>query len=80
MKVFGYDSYVHIDSSASSKLDVKSKKCFFVGYSDIEFCYHLWDNQNQKIVRSKDVVFNEAILYKDRDLSSKAKKLEVIPL
>ena len=40
----------------------KSKKCYFVGYGDSEFGYLLWDDQNWKIVRSKDVIFNEAIL------------------
>ena len=46
LKVFGYVSYVHIDSIARTKLDAKSKKFFFVGYGDSEFGYHLWDDQN----------------------------------
>ena len=29
LKVFGCVSYVHIDSDARSKLDAKSKICFF---------------------------------------------------
>ena len=80
LKVFGYVSYLHIDLAARFKLNAKSKKSFFVGYGDSEFDYCLWDDQNQKIVRSNDVIFNEAILYKDRDSSSEAKKPEVIPL
>ena len=80
MKVFGYVSYAHIYSTARSKLDAKSKKCFFVGYGDSKFGYRLWDDQNQRIIRSKDVIFNKAILYKDRDSSFKAKKPEVILL
>ena len=79
LKVSDCAFYVHIDSIARSKLDAKSKKCFFVGYGDSEFGYRLWDNQNQRIIRRKDVI-NEAILYKDRDSSSEAKKPEVIPL
>ena len=31
LKVFGCVSYVHIDSDACSKLDSKSKICFFIG-------------------------------------------------
>ena len=80
MEVFGCVSYVLIDSSARLKLDSKSKLCYFVGYGDSELSYHLWDHQNQKIVRSKDVVFNEAILYKDRALKSEGKKPITIPL
>ena len=74
MKVFGCVSYVLIDSSARSKL------CYFVGYGDSEIGYRLWDDQNRKIIRSKDVVFNKAILYKDRALKFEGKKPVTIPL
>ena len=30
LKVFGCISYVHVDSDACSKLDAKSKICFFI--------------------------------------------------
>ena len=39
LKVFGCVSYVHIDSDARSKLDAKSKICFFIGYGDKKFGY-----------------------------------------
>ena len=39
LKVFDCVSYVHIDFVAFSKLDVKSKICFFIGYSDEKFGY-----------------------------------------
>ncbi|RVW58198.1 Retrovirus-related Pol polyprotein from transposon TNT 1-94 [Vitis vinifera] len=39
LKVFGCISYVHIDSDARSKLDAKSKICFFIGYGDEKFGY-----------------------------------------
>ena len=32
LKVFGCVSYVHVDSDARSKLDAKSKICFFISY------------------------------------------------
>ena len=78
MKVFGCVSYVLIDSSARFKLDAKSELCYFIGYGDSELSYCLWDDQNRKIVRSKDVVFNETILYKDRTSKSEGKKSVVI--
>ena len=59
LKVFGYVSYVHIDSDAHSKLDAKSKICFFIGFGDEKFGYQFWDEQNQKIIRSRNVIFNE---------------------
>ena len=42
-----------------------SKKCVFVGYGINEFGYRIWNFENCKIVRSKDVIFNEKVLYKD---------------
>jgi hypothetical protein len=66
LKVFGCVSYVHIDSDARNKLDAKSKKCFFIGYGNEEFGFRFWDDQNRKIIRSRNVIFNEKVLYKDR--------------
>jgi hypothetical protein len=36
-----------------------------VGYGEDEFGYKLWDDQNRKMIRSRDVVFNEKVMYKD---------------
>ena len=44
LKVFCCVSYVHIDSVAHSKLDAKSKICFFIGYGDEKFGYQFWDD------------------------------------
>ena len=44
LKVFGCLSYVHIDAATKSKLDLKYRKCFFIGYGDIKFSYHFWDD------------------------------------
>ena len=46
-------------------MEAKSKKCVFFGYEIDEFGYRLWDFENSKIVRSRDVIFNEKVLYKD---------------
>ena len=45
LKVFGCVSYVHIESNDRSKLNVKAKKCFFIGYGDEQFSYHFWDDK-----------------------------------
>nr|CAN73722.1 hypothetical protein VITISV_041002 [Vitis vinifera] len=50
----------------SSKLDAKFKICFFIGYGDEKFGYRFWDEQNRKIIRSRNVIFNEQVMYKDR--------------
>ena len=66
LKVFGCVSYVHIDFDARSKLDAKSKICFLIGYGDEKLGYRFWDEQNRKIIRSRNVIFNEYVMYKDR--------------
>ncbi|KAG6774392.1 hypothetical protein POTOM_021745 [Populus tomentosa] len=66
LKVFGCVFYVHIDFDARNKLEAKSKKCFFIGYGDEEFGFRFWDDQNRKIIRSRNVIFNEKVMYKDR--------------
>ena len=66
LKVFGCVFYVHIDFDACSKLDAKSKICFFIGYGGEKFGYKFWDEQNRKIIRSRNVIFNEHVMYKDR--------------
>ena len=58
--------YVYIDSVARIKLDAKSKICFFIGFGDEKFGHRFWDEQNRKIIRSRNVIFNEQIMYKDR--------------
>ena len=66
LKVSGCVSYVHIDSHVRSKLDAKLKICFFIGYVDEKFGYRFWDEQNRKIIGSRNVIFNEQVMYKDR--------------
>ena len=69
LRVFGCISYVHIDYAERSKLDAKLNKCVFVGYGGDEFGYRFWDYENRKIIRSRDVIFNENVMYKDRSIA-----------
>ena len=45
---------------------MQSQKCFFIGYGDEKFGYRFWDEQNRKIIRSRNVIFNEQVMYNDR--------------
>ena len=68
LKVFSCVFYVHIDSNAHSKLDAEYKICFLIGYGDEKFGYQFWDEQYRKIIRSKNVIFNEQVMYNDRSI------------
>ena len=65
LKTFVCEAFSHIDSKNRTKLEAKSNKCVFVGYEINEFGYRIWDFENHKIVRNRDVIFNEKVLYKD---------------
>lgn len=63
LKVFGCDAYVHIPVEKRTKVDMKSIKGVFMGYGDEgEMGYKVWEPLSRKIIRSRDVVFNEATL------------------
>jgi hypothetical protein len=66
LKTFGCEAFVHIDKENRTKLESKSKKCTFIGYGVNDFGYRLWDYENNKIIRSRDVIFNEKVMYKDQ--------------
>lgn len=59
-----------MDSTDRSKLYPKSVKCNFIRYGIDQFSYQFWDDKDQKIIRSRDVIFNEKVMYKDRDKSA----------
>ncbi|GJW59033.1 retrovirus-related pol polyprotein from transposon TNT 1-94, partial [Tanacetum coccineum] len=63
LRVFGCDSYVKVKDVARDKLDAKSVKRTFIGYGSDEMGYRFWDSKSHKVVRSRDVTFNEDSLY-----------------
>ncbi|GJV61238.1 retrovirus-related pol polyprotein from transposon TNT 1-94 [Tanacetum coccineum] len=63
LRVYGCDSYVKVKDVAKDKLDAKSVKCTFIGYGSDEMGYRFWDLKSRKVVRSRDVTFNEDSLY-----------------
>ena len=67
LHIFGCVSYVHINSAERTKLDAKSLKCTFIRYGGDNFGYRFWDEKNRKVIRSRDVIFNKKVLYKDRN-------------
>ncbi|XXG64806.1 hypothetical protein AAC387_Pa05g2660 [Persea americana] len=45
----------------------KSRKCTFIGYGSDEFGYRFWDEENRKIIKSRNVIFNEKVMHKNKD-------------
>ena len=59
-RVFGCMAYAHVPDCERRKLDTKSKKMRFVGYSLTSKGYRLFDEMNQKLYIRRDVEFNES--------------------
>ena len=74
LRNFGYEAFVHIDKENKTNLEDKSKRCIFVGYGVDYFGYYLWYYENHKIIRTRDVVFNENVIYKDQLQGKKEEK------
>ena len=73
LRVFSCVLYVHINDHGRNKLNVKSLKYTFIGYGVDYFGYKFWDDQNKKVIRSRDFIFNEIFLYKNRDATKSNK-------
>ena len=65
LKTFSCEAFSYIDFENRTKLEAKSKKYIVVGYGIDEFGYRIWDFENCKIIRSRDVILNEKVLCKD---------------
>ncbi|KAL2608265.1 hypothetical protein R1flu_026838 [Riccia fluitans] len=59
LRVFGYDVYAHIPRENRTKLDSKTKKCYFLGYQRGVKGYWLQDPVDYKLLVNTDVSFNE---------------------
>jgi hypothetical protein len=58
-KVFGCVSYSHVHEELKRKLDDRSQKCIFVGYSEQSKAYKLYNLVTKKMIVNIDVKFQE---------------------
>ena len=59
-RVFGCIAYAHIPKAERRKLDMTANKIRFLGYSDTQKGYRLFDVQNNNVIVKRDVIFNES--------------------
>lgn len=72
LRVFGCLAYAHVSKELRQKLDARTTPCIFIGYGDEEFGYRLWDPKEKKVIRSRDVVFQESQTFEDIEMSQKS--------
>lgn len=58
-KIFGCLAYAHVPDDKRSKLDDKAIKCIFLGVSEESKAHRLYNPLTEKIIISRDVVFDE---------------------
>lgn len=61
LRVFGCEAFAHVDDCKRKKLDPKSKRLIFLGYCDNVKGYRLFNPDDDKIIVSRDVFFNESV-------------------
>lgn len=61
IRIFGSEAYLHVPKDERTKFDSKSVKCNFVGYSDTQKGYRLWNPETKKVKIGRDVIFNECV-------------------
>ena len=59
LRIFGWVAYAHVPEEMRRKLDERSHKCIFIGYSEEYKAYRLYNPITKKYVISRDVVFKE---------------------
>lgn len=69
LKVFGCVCFFHVHSSKRTKLDERAQQGIFLGYSSNSKEFRIFDIFEEKIVLSRDVVFDEEA-YWDFDLKN----------
>ena len=60
LRVFGCLAYVHVAKDERRKFDSKARRCIFLGYGTERKAYRLYDAERQKIISSRDVIFDES--------------------
>ncbi len=59
LKPFACPCYAHIPKDERKKLYSKARKCLFLGYGDCVKGYRVFDEQQGKVILSRDVRFDE---------------------
>ncbi|GJX28420.1 retrovirus-related pol polyprotein from transposon TNT 1-94 [Tanacetum coccineum] len=80
LHIFGSPVYVMYNTQETTKLDPKSKKCLFLGYTDGVKGYRLWDPTAHKVFVSRDVVFMKDKIQENKEGDSTTRETTSIQM
>jgi hypothetical protein len=67
LRTFGCIAYAHVPSELRKKLDDRSEKCIFTGYSETSKAYRIYNPITKKLILSRDVQFLENQFWDDSE-------------
>lgn len=70
MRVFGSLAFAHVPKELRTKLEPKASECRFLGYSAGVKGYRLVDMRTNKVIVSRDVIFEEETSFNNSDSNS----------
>jgi len=65
--IFDCSVYCSVNSQKKNKLESKSKKCIFIGFTKGVKDFRLWDLESRSIFTSRDMVFDDNVAKRIRD-------------
>ncbi|KAK2398761.1 putative mitochondrial protein [Trifolium repens] len=80
LKVFGCVCYAQIPKQKRTKLEETSEICVFIGYSSMSKGYRLYNLKTNKVIISRDVVFDEKTSWNWEEDKMKEKTVPAILL
>jgi hypothetical protein len=79
LRTFRCITYAHIPSELRKKLDDKSEKCIFTGYSETSKAYRLYNPISKKLILSIDVKFMENQFWNDSENQQMDSQSSLLP-
>jgi len=66
LRIFGCPACSFVDGPKRNKLEFKSKKCIFIGFTKGVEGFRLWDPEKKSAFTSRDVVFDEDSMLREK--------------
>jgi len=66
LRIFSCPAYSLVDSQKRNKLESKSKKCIFIGFTKGVKGFRLWDPEKKSTFTSRDMIFDEDSMLREK--------------